>query len=810
MPLLVLLWVARSCLAADPRVVLKGHVVDENGLPVGGAQAKLEVAGGQIFSAVSDDAGFFGIANFPAGEATVRVQKWTFFVLADQKIQVSEASFEFTFVLNHEVEVKEKVDVTVTTERIDPAQAPQTEELSTREIRDVPVASSHTLQQSLVILPQVVRDNLNFIHVVGARTTQTQYLLDGFDIGDPVSGQLDARFSVDAVRVAEVQTGRMGAEYAHPGAAVMTFDTPDGDDQWRFGMVDFIPSVNVQQGVQVGSFYPRFSLSGPIEKGKLWFSESVTLQHTLGIVKGLPSNADTQTGYAVDSLTRMLWLVSPNHSIHGEFLYNQDYANNLFLGTLRPLNATVNQNGHRLFGSFLDQLWWQRTLFQLGISADESYLHIYPQGSQPYIQLVNGADGNWFERIKTTGHRYQGFASVSKAELPWHGTHTISIGANLSSVDLQQNAARGDIHAVAQDGTTLIRLSTFTGSGQYTISDTLAGMFVQDGWKINKHWFLQSGLRLDLDRYVEKALPQPRLTLNYMPMADNRSKLSIGWGMYSIPLNLSQVGLTMDQHEVDTTYAPDGITPVVNQAVSQFVLDRNWKMPYFVIANASWEQRIGTRTLMTLDALARDEHHGLVYQTITPGQIGSEFLLETARRDRYRALTVSVKHLFENGTILFGAYTLSNSSTDQSLDPYFGQLYFAPQQWGHLAWDARNRVVTWGSVPTPIWGLLFGYFYEYRTGYPFNVIDQQERLVGAPYTQRFPYYSSLNVSLEKPFRFTRYLFAVRVAVVNVLNRENPDTVINNIDATGATPAFLAYSGGQGRAITARLRFIGKK
>jgi Carboxypeptidase regulatory-like domain len=799
-----------ACLAADPPVVLKGRVVDENGLPVGGAQVKLEVAGGQIFSAVSDDAGFFSIADFPVGQATVRVQKWTFFVLADQNIQVSEASSEFTFILNHEEEVKEKVDVTVTTERIDPAQAPQTEELSAREIRDVPVASSHTLQQSLVILPQVVRDNLNFLHVVGARTTQTQYLLDGFDIGDPVSGQLDARFSVDAVRLAEVQTGRMGAEYAHPGAAVMNFDTPDGDDKWRFGMVDFIPSVNVQQGVQVGSFYPRFSLSGPIEKGKLWFSESVTLQHTLGIVKGLPSNADTQTGYAGDSLTRILWLVSPKHSIHGEFLYNQDYGTNGGLSTLRPQNATVNQNGHRIFASFLDQLWWQRTLFQLGISADQSYVHTYPQGTEPYIQLVNGADGNWFERIKTTGHRYQGFASVSKAELPWHGTHTISIGANLSSVDLGQNATRSEIRAVEQDGTTLIRLSSFTGAGQYAISDTLAGMFVQDGWKINKHLFLQSGLRLDLDRYVEKALPQPRITLNYLPMMDNRSKLSIGWGMYSIPLNLSQVGLTMDQHEVDTTYAPDGISPVVNGAVSQFVLGGNWKMPYFAIANASWEQRIAARTLVTLDALARDEHHGLVYQAVTPGQIGSEFLLETARRDKYRALTVSVKHLFENGTILFGAYTRSNSSTDQALDPYFGQLYFAAQQWGRMAWDAPNRVVTWGSVPTPIWGLLFAYFYEYRTGYPFNVINQQEFLVGAPYTQRFPYYSSLTVSLEKPFRFTKYIFAVRVAAVNIMNRENPDTVINNIDATGATPGFLAYSGGQGRAITARLRFVGKK
>jgi len=804
--------------AADPPVVLKGRVVDENGLPVGGAQVKLEIAGGQIFSAVSDDAGFFSIADFPVGEATVQVQKQGFFVLEGQKIEVSASSSEFTFALNYEEEVREKVDVTVTTERIDPAQASKTEDLSAKEIRDVPVPSSHTLQQSLVIMPQVLRDNFNLMHVVGARAGQTQYLLDGFEIGDPVNGALTSTFSVDAVRLAEVQTGRMGAEYYHPGAAVMSFDTPDGDDNWRFGAVDFIPALNIQQGVQLGSFYPRFSLSGPIEKGKLWFSESVSLQHTLGIIKGLPpGEPDTQTGYAGDSLTRVLWLVAPNHSIHGEFLYNQSYGENGGLSLQRPQPATVNENSHRLFGSFLDQLWWQKTLFQLGISVDESYIHWYPQGTQAYIQLVNGANGNWWENTRTTGHRYQGFASVSRANLDWHGTHTIAIGANLSSVDVQQSAARSDIRAMAADGVTLIRLSQFTGSGDYTVSDTLAGMFVQDSWTINKHVFLQSGLRLDLDRYVERALPQPRVTLNYMPfatqgkpLADNRTKFSVGWGLYSIPLNLSQIGLTSDQHEIDTTYAADGVTPVVSGAVSQFVLGGGWKMPYFAIASASYEQKIGAHTLITVDALGRDEHHGLVFQTVTPGQIGSEFLLEAARRDKYRALTVSAKHLFTNGTILFGAYTRSNSSTDFALDPYFGQLYFVAQQAAQLAWDAPNRVVTWGSVPTPIWGMLFGYFYEYRTGYPFNVINQQEQLIGAPASQRFPYYSSLAVSLEKPFRFTKYIFAIRVAAVNALNRENPDTVVNNIDAVGVAPNFLTFSGGQGRAITARLRFVGKK
>jgi hypothetical protein len=90
------------------------------------------------------------------------------------------------------------------------------------------------------------------------------------------------------------------------------------------------------------------------------------------------------------------------------------------------------------------------------------------------------------------------------------------------------------------------------------------------------------------------------------------------------------------------------------------------------------------------------------------------------------------------------------------------------------------------------------------------VINQQQFLVGPPNSLRFPVYSNLTVSLEKQFHFTGRLFAVRVAVVNVLDRSNPDTVVNNIDAIGTTPNFLTFSGGQDRAITARLRFISSK
>ena len=148
----------------------------------------------------------------------------------------------------------------------------------------------------------------------------------------------------------------------------------------------------------------------------------------------------------------------------------------------------------------------------------------------------------------------------------------------------------------------------------------------------------------------------------------------------------------------------------------------------------------------------------------------------------------------------------SRASSDQVLDPTLGALYFAPQQSSSLAWDVPHRFITWGSIPTPLWGLLLSYFFNYQTGYPFNVVNQQQFLIGAPNAHRYPDYASLTIGLEKKFRFTGYLFAVRVSAINILGRQNPDEVVNNVDA----PNFLTFSGGQSRSVTARIRFLGKK
>ena len=817
--MLTLLALEGARVAADTPLVLKGRVVDENGLPVSGCQVQLEVPGGQSISTASDDAGYFSFRNLPSGTYTIRIERPGFFVLANQKIELSAESTEFTFTLNHEEEVREKVDVTVTENRIETTSTQSTEALSGMEIRDVPVPSSHNLQQSLVVMPQVVRDNSGLIHMAGARNTQAQYLIDGVEVGDPASNGLTARMVVEALRSTEIQTGRFGAEYAHPGAAVLSYETREGDDRWRFNATDFIPGINVQQGVQLGIWYPRAVVSGPVIKDRLWFSQSVDLLHTLAVMHGLPKGQPDQTRlWGADNWSRLLWKISTNNSLHVSFLANVDEDSNVGLDALHPQSTTTEVSSRQWFGAVKEQSYVRKTLLEFGLGVERSTSEVSPQGTAPYQLLVSGAKGNYFQKSQDEANRYQSFADAIGAPVKWFGTHTFSAGVNLSSVDFSQTAVRGEIQAYLADGTTLSRTTTFTGSPRFRLANTLAGGFAQDSWAIGSHVVAQIGVRADWDRLFQSALPQPRLAVNYMPYADNRAKFSIGWGWYDIPLNLFVIGQGFDQQQVDALYSAAGMI-TQGPATSSFVLPAggltSLKQPYFDITSAGYQQRFAGNTLLGIELLARNGHHELVWETVTPGQIGSRFLLQSSRRDKYRGATMSVRHTFKNTAVLFGSYTRSRANSDQVLDPVLGTLFFAPQQSGPLLWDAPNRFLTWGDVPTPIWGILFTYLFDYRSGYPWSGVNQQQFLVGAANTYRFPDYASLTIGLEKKFTFRDRVFAARIAAVNILGRENPDVVVNNVDAPPCAPmqvgpCFGQFTGGQGRAFTGRLRFVGRK
>jgi len=785
-----------------------GVVLDENDVPVSAAQIKLEPIGGKggAYSAETDGAGRFTLRNLPAGDYQAEVRKAGFFLLSGRALNLHSGLNELVFALNHAQELHEQVQVAAPANQIDTQDTTQRSTLTAQDIRDIPVPSTHVLQESLVALPEVVQDNLDNLHVAGARSADTQYLLDGLEIGDPASGTLTSRFNIDATRAAEVQTGRIGAAFAHSGASILSLETPDGDDRWRFGTTDPIPGINIQEGAHLGNWYPRFTVSGPIERGRFWFSDSVSLQHTFAVVKQQPAGANTSEEWAGDNLLRLQYNFTPRHILHGSFLYNRAQDTNLGLDALDPQSTTLSANQRRAFVSLKDQIWLHDTLFELGVAADSGVLDFTPQGTKPYVLLVNGTSGNFFEHLHTRGRRLQAVGNVIAASRHWHGTHQLAIGFNVAGLIYSQSAERGVIQALRADGT-LVRQSTFAGPATPELSNTQAGGYAQDTWSISKRFILQAGVRTDWDRFTQSAMAGPRVSANVLPFADDRSKISLGWGIYDAPLNLSLIGQALDQRQLDTFYNSTGTLPILPPVVSQFVLPAGGlQQPRFTISSAGWQQKIKRYTLLGFELLARNGYHQFAYVDQQPARPGGIFLLQDHRKDRYRAATISVRHVFSEATEVYAAYTRSRARSDEVLNPALGSIFYAPQQSGPVNWDAPNRLLTWGWTPTHIWGVQLSYFLEYRTGYPFSAVNLQQQLVGPPNSLRFPAYVSLNLGLEKKFGFHGYLWAARIEGVNALGRQNPDTVVNNVDA----PNFGAFSGGQSRALTVRVRFVGRK
>jgi carboxypeptidase family protein len=783
-----------------------GLVVDENGVPVGAAQIQFESTTSRAYQTETDSSGRFILRNLPAGDYKVEVRKAGFFLLTGQSFTLHAGPNELTLTLNHEQELHEQIQVTAPSNQIDTQDISQRSTLTARNIRDIPVPNSHVLAESLVALPEIVRDHQNNLHTAGARSGETQYLLDGFEIGDPINGALTARFNIDATRAAEVQSSRFGAGYAHSGAAILSLETPDGDDLWRFGTTNPLPGINIQEGAHLGNWYPRFTFSGPIERGRFWFSDSISVQHTFDVVKQQPSGANTSEEWAGDNLLRLQYNFTPRHILHASFLFNRAHDTNLGLDALDPQSTTVTADQRRGFVSLRDQLWLHETLFEFGVAADSGVLDYTPQGALPYVLLIDGTSGNYFQRLHRRGRRLQAVGNMIAASRHWHGTHQFAAGLNVAGLFYSQSAHRTEIQVLRADGT-LVRQSTFAGPANPRLSNTQAGAYVQDTWSISKHFVFQAGLRTDWDRFTQSAMAEPRLSANVLPFGDDTAKFSLGWGIYNAPLNLSVIGQVFDQRQLDSLYDPTGTVVVLGPVTSQFDLPAGGlRQPRFTISSAGWQQKLAHNTLISLELLARNGDHGFAFVDQLPSQPGGIFLLQDQRRDRYRAATISARRVFSESTELFAAYTRSVAHSNEVLNPALGSIFYAPQQSGPVAWDAPNRLLTWGWTPTHLWGIQLSWFFEYRTGYPFSVINLQQQLVGAPNASRFPAYASLNLGIEKKFGFHGYLWAARVEAVNLLGRHNPDTVVNNVDA----PNFGSFAGGQGRAFTLRVRFASRK
>ncbi len=815
---------ALSCVPVQGQVVLSGRIIDETGSAVSGARITLQPAEGSVVSSAatsSDLAGNFAIVVPAGGDYDLRVEREGFYVFTSRARRLDEPQNQLIVTLNHQQEYPEKVEVKASPAGIDPQQPADKRSLTSTEIQAIPYSSPQDYRNALQLMNGVYADNAGQFHFNGAAVNQTNYTLDGFNISNPVTGQLDARINIDTVQTMEVNSSRFTADSGRGSGGVLELATKIGDDHWRFIGTNFIPSIATDGGFHVDKITPRLDLSGPLRKKRVWIDNGFDAFYSVDVIHGLPNGENHHRALTADDITRLRADLTPSNILTASFLWNLIANSHNGLSFIDPVQTTTNSRQLTFLSTVRDQHYFHDgALLDVGFADTRGYLRSLPQGDSLYEITPYGELGNYYVGLDRHFYRRQATANLFLPMLHFHGAHMVKFGIDFERESFHQRFMLHDYEVLAADSS-VTRYVSFAGNPFEGRGNFEGAQYIQDHWTPRDNLTVEAGLRAEWNEVVRDLELAPRLSVAWAPHALKDTKFSAGAGVYHDAISLELTARQPNLTSLSTFYPASG--GVQGPAPESFqVNERTLTTPRYSIASASVERKLPFDFLLRTGYMNRQTNNGFEFvapaASFSPDLFhGAEFGLTNWRRDRYHAFDVSLRRTFAGKYEWFLGYTRSSSRTNAALDYSLVNPIFGPQMPGPFPWDAPNRIHMWGWLPVPNASLpsflqfttrntTLAYLAEYRTGFPFNVVDQSGFLYGAPGSMRLPAYFNLNVHVERQFHALHYLWAWRVGVNNLTNSGNPNSVNNVL----GTPAYLTYGRGQTRAFTMRLRMLGRK
>ena len=809
--------VLSAACAASAAVTVSGTVADETGNPIAGARVSVIAPGVErrpIAAVTSAAAGAFRFDLPAAGEYQLRVQREGFFLLVNQHTYL-EPSVPLDIHLVHLKELAESIDVPYSPPVVDPEQTAEVKHLDGQAILNLPYAASQDYRQALPLMPGAVQDNAGQVHFNGGSVNETSYRLDGFDVSNPASGGLTARLSVDTVQAVDWSSDRMPAE-DKGSAGTIDIRTEMGDDRWRFGATNPIPSIDTAGGLHINHWSPRLMTSGPIRKGKLWFHTALDPYYTANTVASLPKGQNRTDSFTGSDLSRFQWNVSDWQTLTASVLYDRGSSWRNGLSLLNPAESTVNQRSALLMETIKDQFVVNGNLIEAGFASTANYVRSSPLGTEAYLVTPYGNSGNFFRDETSRTHRQEGLVNAAFKPLHQNGAHQLRLGTDIENNDLNQTILRHELSVLRADGS-LVRTIQFEGSPHQDTGDSEAHAYIADHWSPVPTLAIDLGVRGQWNRATGATPPAPRLAAAWAPKRLGGAKFSAGWGVYYDPISLTLLALGQGESSLTTFYGTDGVALGAPMETLYVVNTRALRAPRFAVTSISAERALLWNFFGRLDLTSRQGNRGLTFDQVISGPGLNEYVANNSRHTSYRAAEIALRRTFRSKYQWHASYTRSETRSNAAVDYSIENPLLTPQSGGPQSWEAPNRFLMWGWAPVektwfphllqPIVGDTdFQLLADYHTGFPFSATTENGYLARAPNSWRYPDYLSVNIALERQFHFRGYLWAWRAGIINVLNRPNPNVVNNDADS----PQFLLFGRGQARAVNVRLRFLGRK
>ena len=799
-------------------------VVDENGVAVAGARVTLQPPSpAQAFRCETEISGRCELPYVPASLYQIHVEKEGYYTANSAVEPAAASAIEIT--LYHLKEIKETVDVHESPPMIEPSQTQSQERLTGIDVINIPYPATHDYRNILNYIPSVVLDPYAQPHVAGSQTYQTITVLDGLNVSQPSNGQLILHVSTDAFRSIRVEPSRYSAEFGKGSGGAILLETGIGDDHYRFIATDFIPSWQNKNGWTFDQVNPRLTLSGPVVKGKIWFFDALDGAYQNLIVTELPVDQNEDVVTRLGNLAKIQANLTSRNILTTSFNINESHDQHAGLSPQNPQASTpaVNQPAYQ-FGARDQHYFAGGSLLEAAFGFNRYDLTEISRGLEPYFISPETAGGNFYLSAHTRADRWQVASNLFLRPREWHGRHDFKIGIDLDRLRYDANYVRAPISYLREGQTvpttgdciTLTepplnqpspcsRYSVFPGLPALTEHNTELSGYAQDQWLLTQHVFFEAGLRYDWDQIVRAPLFSPRLAATWVPDSGGNTKLSAGLGVFYDATAIFLVARPRAGTRIDQFFDQNGL-PIGGPVLASFTAGlHSLYEPRVLNESLALERKLPANIYLKLEYIRKRGVHGFVYDLTNLSNLNGQFALSNTRQDHYDGFQIGARHAFRNGHMIAASYVRSHARSNQVLDFNIDNPQFSPQQPGPYSWDTPNRFLSYGLLPL-LKGFDLAYSTEVRTGFPFNVVNDQQQVVEAPGSRRFPTWFTLNTHIEKRFHAIGYYWAIRGGFNNVTGRKNWIDVNNDINS----PDFLAYSVYNGRAFTGRIRFLGRK
>ena len=769
-----------------PSGSIRGEVVTKgtNGEPAVLPGVRIVLHGPVTKETESDSKGAFAVDGLPPG--TYQIEANAPGLFAALAVEVSAGTSSNVAVELSVTAVTSTVNVTAS----DSAQAEESAQhntISQAVVEKVP-NQEEKIDSLLPLVPGVVRGPDGRINMKGAQATQAGWLVNSANVTDPATGGQAISLPIDVVSSVQVISNPYDPEYGKFTGAVSSVETRTSNfDKFHFSIQNLAPRARDRNGsiVGIGAFTPRTTITGPLIKDRLAFTQSLEYRFLRTPVDSLPPLQRDTTLESFDSFSQFDLKISDRQTATLSVAVFPQKFDYLGLNTFntQPSTPNLHQRGDQISAqhSFVAE---SGALLSSRFAYEEFDADTLPNSQAPYQMLVETTEGGFFNRQSRDTRRGEWQEIYQFSPKHFLGGHELKVGFDFSHSSYDGRQQFLPVSIVGTAGSTLEQIN-FGSPTTISIHQNEVAWFAGDQWTVGPRLTVDFGLRFDNDSITSSTHAAPRAGLTLALTSDRKTLLKAGAGLFydRVPLNAPAFPNFPDRTLL--TFDPAGI--VTSSVPYSNVITGGLKNPKSETWNIEIDRQVRENLLVRV---AYQQRNTVDDAVVNPETTAGDSLLSlgSSGRDFYREFQLTGQYKIHRQT-LNASYVRSKSSGDlNDFNQFFGndpQAVIRANSRGPLAFDAPKRFLAWGELNAP-WKLMLMPVLDIHTGFPYSVVNESRDFVGPRNDQRFPRFDSFDLQVLRNvglrFHGKQHTVKLGCGVFNLFNHANPRDVQNDLDS----------------------------